>query len=100
MPLDNLPERAPQPPIIESAGGTTDPDNANSGPGAYVLFAIYVALVVLLFVGLTSCVGALGAVVSSTIDEDFPSAQSDTLLPDVDELPEGLDGSLEPLSRT
>ena len=65
MPLDQTPQ-TPEPPVIETASATTSPDNANSGPLAYVVFGIVIALLVLLGAGLSSC----GSMLSSLADED------------------------------
>lgn len=47
-------------PVIESASATTSPDNANSGPFAYVVTAIAVALALAATSAVTGCVSALG----------------------------------------
>lgn len=70
MTPDDLTEQQPQSPIIESASGTTDPNNRHSGAGAYVIFAIAVALLALLLFSVTSCVNALGPLVASSYEED------------------------------
>ena len=49
-------------PVIESASATTSPDNANSGNGAYVVFALVAVLLLVLVSGLSSCAGALSDV--------------------------------------
>ena len=49
-------------PVIESASATTSPDNANSGNGAYIVFVIVAALLVVLVTGLSSCASALSDV--------------------------------------
>ena len=51
----------PEQPVIESASATTSPDNANSGPFAYVVFGVVIGLLVLLGVGISSCASALAA---------------------------------------
>lgn len=67
---NNCEALAPATPIIETAGGTTDPDNANSGSGVYVLFAVVVALLILATFALASCVGAIGSYVASDIAQN------------------------------
>lgn len=57
---DNTWMPVPTAPIIESASGTTDPDNANSGSGAYVAFAVVAAIILMLTLFLTNFVGAIG----------------------------------------
>ena len=47
---------APQQQPIESASGTTSPDNGNSGPFAYIVTAICVVLLMLLSGAATGCV--------------------------------------------
>ena len=49
-------------PVIESASATTSPDNANSGNGAYVVFAVVAVLLLVLVTGLSSCASALSDV--------------------------------------
>lgn len=49
-------------PVIESASATTSPDNANSGNGAYVVFAVVAVLLLVLVSGLSSCASALSDV--------------------------------------
>ena len=46
-------------PVIESASATTSPDNANSGNGAYIVFALVAVLLLVLVSGLSSCASAL-----------------------------------------
>lgn len=46
-------------PIVESASATTDPDNQNSGPGAYIIFGVVVALLALLILSFSSCTSIL-----------------------------------------
>ena len=76
MPEDNAPARRDETPVVEGPSATTDRDNANSGPAAYVIFAIAVALLVVLVMSLTSCVGALGTFVATHYDSG-----STTLVP-------------------
>lgn len=57
---------APEAPVIESASGTTDPRNSESGPTAYVVFGVVVALLVLLAMSFSSCSSALGSIASSS----------------------------------
>lgn len=46
-------------PLIEGPSATNSPDNANSGPAAYVIFGVAVALVVLLATSVTGCVAGV-----------------------------------------
>lgn len=107
MTYDNLPDHRPTTPTIESPSGTTDPDNSNSGPAAYVIFAVAIGLLVLLLLGVSSCVGAIGSIVSAHAGE--PSGAVSTEMPrDWDPLEDDLfDGNGErgriddgPISRT
>lgn len=86
-------------PVVETASATTDPDNARSGPGAYVAFALAAALVALFVFGLSSCVAALGDFVASDIGRS--ERVNADYLPWEDEEPPilSLDEG-EPLSRT
>lgn len=52
----------PSPPVIESASATTSPDNANSGPFAYVLTAVVVGVMLVVVTSLSSCASAIGQV--------------------------------------
>ena len=74
MPLDQT-QMTPEQPVIESASATTSPDNANSGPLAYVVFGIVVGLLVLLLVGVSSCTSAAFSITSQQswgyADSDF-----------------------------
>ncbi|HIZ17744.1 MAG TPA: hypothetical protein IAA22_01340 [Candidatus Olsenella stercoravium] len=107
MTYDNLPDHRPTTPTIESPSGTTDPDNSNSGPAAYVIFTLAAGLLVLLLLGVSSCVGAIGSIVSAHAGE--PSGAVSTEMPrDWDPLEDDLfDGNGErgriddgPISRT
>ena len=74
MPEDNAPARRDETPVVEGPSATTDRDNANSGPAAYVIFAIGDPDT--LYSALTSCVGALGTFVATHYDSG-----STTLVP-------------------
>ncbi|MDM8271734.1 hypothetical protein [Thermophilibacter provencensis] len=50
-------------PVIESASATTSPDNSNSGHAAYVIFGCGIALLVILTLGLSSCVSTVSKLV-------------------------------------
>lgn len=83
-------------PVIESASATTDPENANSGNAAYVVFAVVAALMLVLVTGLSSCTRALSDVAWANADgSDWawvgyaPELEVDTWL---DELGESRDG--------
>lgn len=60
---DRLPTRVP--PVIESASATTSPDNARSGPVAYVVTALVVGLLALFTLSLSSCVSAVGQIATT-----------------------------------
>ena len=67
----------PESPVIESASGTTDPRNSESGPTAYVVFGVVVGLLVLLAMSISSCTAALGSIASSSYlweDEGYDDA--------------------------
>lgn len=49
----------PAEPVIESASATTSPENARSGNGAYVIFAVVAVLLIALVSALSSCAGIL-----------------------------------------
>ena len=53
------------PPVIESASATTSPDNERSGPFAYILTAVVVAVLALLVMGFSGCVTSLGTLASA-----------------------------------
>ena len=62
-------EQRTETPVIESASGTTDPENSRSGGAAYVIFGLAVALLVVLCLGVSSCTSALGTLVSAGLDD-------------------------------
>jgi len=62
-------------PVIESASGTTSPDNPNSGPTAYVLFAVGVAVLGLV---LSTILGFFSVLVPYAISELGNVTSSDT----------------------
>ena len=66
-------QQAPQrvEPIIESASATTDPENCNSGPAAYVIFGCAAVLLVVLALGLSSCIGAVSQLALSGADTSY-----------------------------
>ena len=90
-------EQRPETPIIESASGTTDPENANSGIAAYVIFGAAVALLAVLCLGITSCVSTLGTIAATQGgpyvfgSDDLFNHHEDPLVPEVDFFSE-LDG--------
>ncbi len=53
------------PPVIESASATTSPDNARSGPLAYVVTALIVGLLALFTLSFSSCMSAVGQIATS-----------------------------------
>lgn len=58
-------------PVIESASATTSPENSDSGPAAYVIFGIVVALLALLSFSLSSCSSALSAATTVSVTDDW-----------------------------
>lgn len=58
-------------PVIESASATTSPENSDSGPAAYVIFGIVVALLALLSFSLSSCSSALSAATMVSVTDDW-----------------------------
>lgn len=78
MSEESTPERRDETPVIEGPSATTDPGNADSGPTAYVVFAIAVALLALLVLSLTNCVSALGTFVATHYDEPEFESSPDT----------------------
>jgi hypothetical protein len=65
--MDETDDRRPMrvPPVIESASATTSPDNARSGPVAYVVTALVVGLLALFTLNLSSCVSAVGQIATT-----------------------------------
>ena len=53
-------------PVIESASATTDPNNATSGPFAYVLTAVVVVVLAVLVSGVSSWATSMSRLVAST----------------------------------
>lgn len=66
--MDETDDRRPTrvPPVIESASATTSPDNARSGPVAYVVTALVVGLLALFTLSLSSCVSAVGQIATTS----------------------------------
>ncbi len=56
---DESTRRRADAPIMESASGTTDPDNQNSGPGAYIIVALVLGVLLILTASLSSCTSRL-----------------------------------------
>lgn len=71
--------------IIETASATTDPDNSNSGPFAYVAFGIVAALMLLFALLVTGIIGSLGSYVSTDIALNNTALDPEDLR-DLDEL--------------
>lgn len=87
--------------VIESASGTTDPDNSRSGAGAYVVFLVVVGLLLALVTSASGCVGWLvGAVAEGSRGATDEGARLEEAPPDPD-LDLDLDDmfSDEPVSR-
>ncbi len=86
-PGNNAQMRSPilTPSIIETASATTDPDNSNSGPAAYVLFGVVAVLMLLLVLLVTGIIGSLGTYVSTDIALNNSPIDVESL-PDIDEL--------------
>ena len=64
-------EGGSRPPVVESASGTTDPENSSSGIGAYVIFGVAVALLAVLCLGVSSCTGMLGTLAAQSYDRSY-----------------------------
>lgn len=56
--------------VIETASGTTSPDNAKSGPAAYVIFAVVVAVLLALASSVSSCASAASQLMVSGLAQD------------------------------
>lgn len=70
------PAPAPQVPVIESASATTSPDN-HSGPGAYVILAIGLALIVASSLVLVNTFGEVLSEVADILAEEHPDEEWD-----------------------
>lgn len=70
------PSTAPQVPVIESASATTSPDN-HSGPGAYVILAIGLALIVTASLVLANTFGEVLSEVADIVAEEYPDEEWD-----------------------
>ena len=70
------PAPAPQVPVIESASATTSPDN-HSGPGAYVILVIGLALIVASSLVLANTFGEILTEVADIIAEEYPDEEWD-----------------------
>ena len=79
MPEEDAPSTSIEKPrVIEGPSATTDPDNANSGPIAYVLFGLAIGVLALMLMSLTSCVDALGTLVANHSEGISSSVPHDT----------------------
>ena len=70
------PAPAPQIPVIESASATTSPDN-HSGPGAYVILAIGLALIIASSLVLANTFGEVLSEVADIVAEEYPDEEWD-----------------------
>ena len=70
------PTPAPQIPVIESASATTSPDN-HSGPGAYVILAIGLALIIASSLVLANTFGEVLSEVADIVAEEYPDEEWD-----------------------
>ena len=70
------PALAPQVPVIESASATTSPDN-HSGPGAYVILAIGLALIIASSLVLANTFGEVLSEVADIVAEEYPDEEWD-----------------------
>ena len=70
------PAPAPQVPVIESASATTSPDN-HSGPGAYVILAIGLALIIASSLVLANTFGEVLSEVADIVAEEYPDEEWD-----------------------
>lgn len=75
-PGQSTPAPAPQVPVIESASATTSPDN-HSGPGAYVILAIGLALIVAASLVLANTFGEVLSEVADIVAEEYPDEEWD-----------------------
>ena len=81
---------------IETASATTSPDNSNSGPFAYIVFGITLAVLMLTGFGVSSCSSIIvnEALQSSGNDWGFESQRYEYDLDDIDWREYGLDEDL------
>ena len=87
-------------PIIESASATTDPENSNSGSGAYVVFLVVACLLLALVSSMSSCVGGLANVARETAERKVDNVEL-RLFNDLGDCDATEDlFSTEPVSRT
>ena len=70
------PSSAPQVPVIESASATTSPDN-HSGPGAYIILAIGLALIIASSLVLANTFGEVLSEVADIVAEEYPDEEWD-----------------------
>lgn len=70
------PASAPQAPVIESASATTSPDN-HSGPGAYIILAIGLALIIASSLVLANTFGEVLSEVADIVAEEYPDEEWD-----------------------
>ena len=70
------PAPTPQVPVIESASATTSPDN-HSGPGAYVILAIGLALIIASSLVLANTFGEVLSEVADIVAEEYPDEEWD-----------------------
>ena len=56
-------------PVVETASGTTDPSNSRSGHSAYVITALAIGLMLLMGMGLSSCMGFVAEVAANSMEE-------------------------------
>ena len=70
------PAPAPQVPVIESASATTSPDN-HSGPGAYVILAIGLVLIIASSLVLANTFGEVLYEVADIVAEEYPDEEWD-----------------------
>ena len=76
---ENPTDLCPQTPVIETASATTDPENSNSGPGAYVAFGVVAVILLLLVFVLTSTLSSLGTYIANDIEASGHSKYRDQL---------------------
>ena len=62
--------------VVESASGTTSPDNSNSGPASYVIFIVGIAVLALL---LSTVLGFLAAIMPYVMQEIGSSVNGTTV---------------------
>lgn len=69
----------PQQQPIESASGTTSPENGSSGPFAYILTAVCLVAVIMLSVAISGCIGDIFSMAIDYADITFDRVENQTM---------------------